>query len=59
MKIKDYKFELMALAGTALTLAGTLLGQKVTDKKTEDAINKKCEELFEEYTSTPIEKDEA
>lgn len=52
MKIKNYKFELMALTGTALTLAGTLLGQKVSDKKTEDAINKKCEELFEQYTAT-------
>lgn len=59
MKIKDYKFELMALAGTALTLAGTLLGQKVNDKKQEDIINKKVEEMFEEYKQTPIGKDEA
>lgn len=50
---------IMALAGTALTLAGTLLGNKVNDKKQEDLINKKVEEMFEEYTSTPIEKDEA
>ena len=54
-----HKYEIMALAGTALTLCGTLLGNKVNDKKQEDMINKKVEEMFNDYTSAHAEQEEA
>lgn len=51
------KFTLLALGGTLLTLAGTLVNNAVNDKKQEEAINKKVEELFNEYTSTPVQEE--
>lgn len=55
--MKIDKFTLLALGGTALTFAGTLLSNAVNDKKQEELINKKVEEMFEEYTSTPVQEE--